>query len=324
VTKILTQRAVDAAKPKPPKRYGLRDGIVPGMRCIVHPTGKKGYWLWARVLGRQVPLEVGDTSLMTLAQGRARAKGLLAAIANGEDPRIAKAEKVKAAADTVEAVSQTFVERSAKVHNKTWQETERLIARNILPSWGPRPIAGIKPRDVIDLLDSIVDRDAPIAANRVFAAGRKLFAWARSRNLLESSPFEGVKAPSKETSRDRTPTDSELRLILRAADSLGYPFGPFIILLAFTGQRRDEVAGWRWSELDSDLTLWSKPLQQGQGHARQHDHGIEWWNADRAMAPARSSALARERHGRTRHRPTCCRSRPQSQERHDQGRCGNL
>ena len=216
--KVLTQREVETAKPKP-KRYGLRDGIVPGMRLIVHPTGKKGYWLWTRVHGKLVPLEVGDALLMTLAEARAKAKGMLAAIANGEDPRAVKAEKAKAAADTVEVVGENFIERHVKAHNKprTAEEHERLIRRNIFPVWGRRPITSIKPRDVIELIDAIVDRDAPIAANRTFTMGRTLFNWALDRHLIESSPFARVKLPSKETSRDRTPVDFELALVLRAA-----------------------------------------------------------------------------------------------------------
>jgi hypothetical protein len=265
VTKVLTQRAMEAGRPKQ-ERYGMADGIVPGMQCAVYPSGKKVYHLRARIHGNLVTLTIGDAALMTLAEARAKAKGFLATIANGEDPREAKRATVRTAADTVESVARSFVERYAKVHNKTWQETERLITRNILPSWGRRSIASIKPRDVLDLLDAIVDRDAPIAANRVFAAGRKMFAWACDRDLIASSPFERIKAPSRETSRDRTPSDSELALILRAADSLGYPFGSFIQLLAFSGQRRDEVAGMRWSELDSDLTLWSKPRERSKNN----------------------------------------------------------
>jgi integrase len=258
--KVLTQREVEAAKPKP-KRYPLRDGIVPGMRCMVYPTGKKGYWLWKRVFGELVPFEVGDALLMTLGEARTKARGLLAAIANGEDPRLAKAEKVKAAGDTVEAVAESFIERHVKAHNKprTAEEHERLIRSNILPAWGRRPITSITPRDVIELIDGIVDRGAPIAANRTFTMGRTLFNWALDRHLIESSPFARVKLPSKETSRDRTPVDFELALILRAAAKLGYPFGTFFTLRTFTGQRREEVAGWRWSELDEDLTLWTLP-----------------------------------------------------------------
>jgi integrase len=267
VARILTQRAVEAAKPKD-KRYTLADGIAPGLNLVVQPTGAKVYRLWTRIHGKQVPITIGDASLTTLAEARGKAKGLLAAIVNGEDPREAKRAAVRTASETVEAVARSFIERHAKVHNRlsSWQETERLIARNILPAWGRRPITSIARGDVIELLDVVVDRDAPVAANRVLTAGRKMFNWAIDRGLLETSPFERVKAPTPETSRDRTPLDSELALILRAADLLGFPFGPFVKLLVFLGQRRAEVAGMRWSELDEGLTLWTLPRERAKNN----------------------------------------------------------
>ena len=85
-----------------------------------------------------------------------------------------------------------------------------------------------------------------------------MFGWAIERGVIEASPFDRIKAPTPETSRDRTPNDAELALILRAA-ALGHPFGPFIKLLTYLGQRRSEVAGMRWSELNSDLTTWTLP-----------------------------------------------------------------
>ena len=44
--------------------------------------------------------------------------------------------------------------------------------------------------------------------------------------------------------------DAELRIVWQAADDLSAPFGGLVKLLILTGQRRDEVAGMRWSELD--------------------------------------------------------------------------
>ena len=38
-----------------------------------------------------------------------------------------------------------------------------------------------------------------------------------------------------------------------ATDTLGYPFGPFYKLLILTLQRREEVAGMRWSEIADDI-----------------------------------------------------------------------
>ena len=40
------------------------------------------------------------------------------------------------------------------------------------------------------------------------------------------------------------------RLVWLGAEALGWPFGPIIHLLILTGQRRDEVAGLRWPEID--------------------------------------------------------------------------
>ena len=265
MAKILTQRAVDAAKPRQ-EQYPLADGIVPGQRCIVYPGGKKTYRIWVRVPGKQLPITVGDASLMTLADARAKGKSILATAANGEDPREAKLAAAVARAETVGVVASTFIERHAKLRNKlrTVLENKRLIDRNILPVWGQRPIASIKRRDVVALLDSIVDRGSPVAANRVFTVGRTMFGWAVERGLIETSPFDHIKAPTGETSRDRTPSDSELALILRAAGPLGYPFGPCFALLVYTGQRREEVAGMRWSELDEGLTLWTLPRERAK------------------------------------------------------------
>ena len=264
VAKIISQRTVESAKPPKEGRATRADGIVPGMQFITHAGGKKSFRLLARIHGKQVNLEIGDAAILSLADARAKAKGLLGAIAQGEDPREAKRAAVKTAAKTVEVVAKEFVERYAKVHNKsrTWAETERLIAGNIIKTWGKRPITSIDQADVIALLDAVTDRGSPVAANRVLAAGRKMFNWAIERGTLKVSPFDRVNAPTKEVSRDRVLADSELALILQAADRLGPMFGAFVKILTLTGQRREEVAGLKWSELDADFTMWTIPRER--------------------------------------------------------------
>src|SRR5262245_18774930 len=114
-------------------------------------------------------------------------------------------------------------------------------------------------RDVLDILDRVVDGGAPIAANRVFAAVRKFFNWCVARDILAASPCTGVKPPTAESARDRVLSDDELRLVWQAANKLGGTFGPLVKLLALTGQRRDEVAQMRWNEIDIDNRLWTLP-----------------------------------------------------------------
>ena len=117
-------------------------------------------------------------------------------------------------------------------------------------------------REVLDVLDRVVDGGAPISANRTLAAMRKLFNWCVARDIIAVSPCAGVKPPTAERSRDRVLSDDELRLVWRAADKIAWPFGLLVKLLALTGQRRDEVAKMRWDELDLEAGLWTLPRER--------------------------------------------------------------
>ena len=52
-------------------------------------------------------------------------------------------------------------------------------------------------------------------------------------------------------------TDDELRVLWRALDGEGWPFGDAFKLLLLTGQRRDEVTGMRWREVNLDAQTWT-------------------------------------------------------------------
>jgi integrase len=214
--------------------------------------------------------------VLSLANARKEARRKLEEISGGGDPREARREAERAESETVAVVAERFVERYVKVKNKGWKQVEQRINHEILPRWGKRPIASITQRDVIALLDSIVDRGSPILANRVLAIMRKMFNWCCERGTLQTSPCDRVKAPSPEVKRDRVLTDSELALIWRAADTVGHPFGPYFQLLALTGQRREEVAGMRWSELDRELTMWTLPAARAKNNV-QHQVPIVPW-----------------------------------------------
>jgi integrase len=144
----------------------------------------------------------------------------------------------------------------------TVQGTERLLRLHVLPRWSGRLAQDITRRDVLDLLDRVVDSGKPIAANRVLAVVRKMFNWALSRDIIATSPCTGVKPPVAEQSRDRVLADFELAAVWRAAAKLGGPFGALVKLLILTGARRDEVAGMRWSEIDLDARLWTLPRER--------------------------------------------------------------
>jgi integrase len=61
-----------------------------------------------------------------------------------------------------------------------------------------------------------------------------------------------------------------LAQIWEAAELLGYPFGPYIRLLALTAQRRTEAAGMRWADLDLSTATWTIPAADTKGERRHH------------------------------------------------------
>ena len=187
-----------------------------------------------------------------------------------EARRAAKAARPREP-ETFGVIADLFVERYAKPNTRpiTAAETERIIARELKPSWAARPIRDIGRRDVIELLDGIVDRGAPIQANRTLAHMRRLFNWAREREIIETNPAAGLRMPTAEVQRDRTLTDDEIRLFWEAAGDIGWPFGPMCKLLLVTAQRRSEVAGLRWSELKLADRQWIIPRERAKND-REH------------------------------------------------------
>lgn len=161
-----------------------------------------------------------------------------------------------------------FVERHAKPNTRpaTAAETERSLKREVVGRWKGRRLSTITKADVHELLDEIVDRGSPIAANRLLATFRKCCSWAVERGLIEKSPCDGVKPPAIGKSRDRVLSDAELKRVWRACDALGYPFGPMIQLLIVTAQRRDEVSGLTWQELDLDAKAWTLPRARAKNN----------------------------------------------------------
>lgn len=264
---VLTSAAVERLKPNPGKRLEIPDGGLPSFYLIVQPSGAKSWAVRYRAGDKPRKLTIGSYPALDLKTARDLAREALTRVATGHDPGREKAARKRSAKDggadrdlVKNAVTQ-FVERYARVNTReaSWRMTERLLLGNVVPAWGERRIQDIARRDVIELLDKVVDRGAPILANRLLAAVRKMFGWLRGRGIVETNPCEGVKAPSPERSRDRVLSDDELRLLWLATTTIGEPFGPLVRMLILTGQRLREVGAMSDREIDTTGRLWTIP-----------------------------------------------------------------
>ena len=273
--RVLTVQSVERLKPDPARRLEIPDAGLQSLYLVIQPSGMKSWAVRYRSGGVPRKLTLGPYPALDLATARARAREAIQKVALGHDPATEK-KQARAAPDPARhqllRVVEQFLDRHARVNTKqrTAEETERLFRLHVLPTWGNRKVEEITRTDVVALLDGIVDRGSPVAANRTLAAIRKLFNWCVERSVVTVSPCLNVRAASLEKSRDRILSDNELRLVWRAAKSVGYPFGPLIQLLILTGQRRDEVSGMRWSEVVENGTLWVIPGERTKNSAA-HD-----------------------------------------------------
>jgi len=294
----LTDAAVQRFKAPPGGRIEYFDATLPGFGVRVagptgrSPEGRKSWVLFYRHGGAQkrLTIEPGYPAL-SLADARKRAGEALALLSQGADPGAAKAETKAIAArkpDTVENVVAEFIKRHLEGKRRApryIEETRRNFDNHVLPRWRDRAIGSITRRDVIELLDAVVDtgtkvraddgelrhiKGGPIAANRVLAAVRALLNWALRRGLIETTPAALVERPGEETRRERTLSADELRFIWPAAEALGYPMGAFFRMVMLTGQRREEVATMAWANIDLEAKVWTIPAEMtkaGRAHA---------------------------------------------------------
>jgi integrase len=120
-------------------------------------------------------------------------------------------------------------------------------------------VSTITRRDVRELAEEIVERRGPVAGNRAFGHLHRFFEVLVQRDVIAASPCHGLKPPGgRETARERVLSDDEIGRLWLAPDTLAGPAAAAIKLMLFSGQRRGEVAGMTFSEIDGDTWLLSR------------------------------------------------------------------
>ena len=224
MARILTARTVETIKPGA-ERKEIPDARMPGLYFVVQPSSAKSWAVRYRLGGRTRKHTIGAYPAIDLKAARELAAKALRAVAEHRDPGREKMQARGVQPDTVEAVAALFVERYCLRSNRarTAEETQRLLNLHVLPRWRTRLMRDITRRDVLDLLDRVIDGGSPVAANRTLSAIRKMFGWALDRDIITMTPVAGVKPPTAEISRDRVLADDELASGMARRRSAGRP-----------------------------------------------------------------------------------------------------
>lgn len=247
----------------------LFDEDMPGFGVRLRAGGKRTWIIQYRVGVKQRRLTLAAVEKLDAEKARQEAKIRLAKVTLGADPQSEKTEAKLRAGVTLGAVADRYLQSHAapRLRPRTLLE----LKRHLNVHWAPLrrvSVHRIHRSDVAIRLAEIVDESGPIAVNRARAALSALFTWAMREGIADTNPVVGTNRIGVERSRDRTLSDAELRVIWNACR--GDAYGKIVRLLMLTGQRREEVGGMRWDELDLKAGLWRIPGDRTKNH-RAHE-----------------------------------------------------
>lgn len=239
------------------KRQEYCDTLLSGFGVRMSKEGKVSYYVRFRYRNKIIRETLGYYPVLSLADARDKARSKLTDVMNGSYS-VHQTQQF-----TIRQAYALFIQLYAKVHNKDWAISDSRL-KKFMAEYGDIDLKDLTRRDIIAHLDKLMAQGTPMQSNRAHSALSRFLNWCVERGYLDHSPCQGVKKMAKEISRDRVLNDEEVNKIWNACGTFGYPFGPLFKILMLTAQRRGEVSGMRWSELDIPNRNWTLPKERAK------------------------------------------------------------
>lgn len=264
----LTARQVETVKPQD-KDFKLSDGG--GLYLLVKTTGSKYWRLKYRIAGKEKLLAIGTFPLVTLAEARRKRDEAKKLIAEGIDPNQDKKQKKLAAqgeiSNTFESIAREWYEGRKDRWSVGYREDMMdAFEKDVFPYIGHRPIAEIKPLELLDLLSIMEKRGVTDKLKKVRQRCGEVWTYAIITGRAEYNPAPDLASAFIPHQREHYAHLSvdELPEFLRSIDKY---MGSQIVrtalrMLILTGVRPGELRKAEWSEINLDKAVWTIPAEK--------------------------------------------------------------
>ena len=232
------------------------------------------YWrMKYRFGGKEKRMAFGVYPTVGLKQARDLTNEARKVLADGGDPgEQRKADKAKTAheaVNTLEAVASDWMTHQAgRWVPITATRIRASLAADIFKPLGARPIASIKPGEIMAVIKKIEARGAGDQAGRVLQWVKAVYRWAMIHERIEVNPMldlmpSEILKPREVKHRPAMP-DKDLPEFLAKLDAYdGDPHTKNALrLLMLTATRPGETRGALWVEFDLDAALWIIPAER--------------------------------------------------------------
>ncbi|WP_413891991.1 tyrosine-type recombinase/integrase [Candidatus Skiveiella danica] len=244
-----------------------------GLYLELTPTGGRYWRMKYRHGGKEKRLAFGVYPAVSLKTARERAADARKVLEAGDDPGLLrKAEKAKAAheaVNTLEAVARDWLaHQAARWEPVTLERIRASLEADLFKTLGARPLASIKPGEIMAAVKKVEARGAADQAGRVLQRVKAVYRWAVTHERIESNPMLDL-VPSeilkpREVQHRAALADRDLPEFLGklAAYEGDFTTAQALRLLILSATRPGETRGARWAEFDLDAALWKIPPER--------------------------------------------------------------
>ncbi len=252
----------------------INDRVVPGLRFEISKT-RRAFWTSPRILkpgGKQRNIKVcaitaGDLEEagQQLKAARAAARRVIGDAAGGIDPTERKQIEQRAAQrareDTFETFARLYMAEDGNFKADA-RDRWRMLEKELFPVFGDWPMRDITRLQVKGyLLAKFASTPKGSEARHIKSLITRIFGHALDEGVVDANVTAGIKLPGRAVPRERYLRAPEIRRFWDGLDDavMSEQIKLILRLLLVTGQRRGEVVGMHWSELDVANSLWELP-----------------------------------------------------------------
>jgi integrase len=235
------------------------DDAVKGFGVRITAAGGRAFILnYRRKLdGRERRVTIGSFPDWGTTAAREEAKHLKRAIDGGADP-VGEQEENRAAATVADLCARFERDYLPRNRPTTQRVYRQQIRTDILPAFARTKVAAVSHADV-DGFHHRLSARAPTHANRTIAVLSRMFSLAVRWGWSGDNPCKGVER-NQENKRHRYLTSAELTRLSEALTGLrDQNAANAVRLLLLTGARQGELLAAKWSDIDFEASIWTKP-----------------------------------------------------------------
>ena len=262
-----TQKGIQDLPPaQPGKREYYMDTQIKGLQLVVTDKGHKSFHIYKKINGKTTRRKIGEFPYTKIAEARREALDLLSKLMKGIDPRSLELERRHRTITLSDTLSE-YLKVKSNLKPKTKYDYQRVVSVG-LKEWQNTPLSSISKDMVTQKHIELGDKRGKSYSNLCMRVLRALFNFAseyyddsNGKSIFHDNPVQRLsKTRSWHQIKRRTsyikphqlPAWYHAVIALKTNPTLlnGDTIADFLLLLLFTGLRRNEAQTLTWDTID--------------------------------------------------------------------------